>query len=175
MKITFTFIKSRGNRFQTLISKILFIVFALLSFYLSAFTDYKILMTISLVLMMGIGVFLNFSEKIIKIGLITLGVNNLELRFTNSVTKTYNLSELKDLKFKYFGYKGEAYILNPKSLIPKRGNENYLAFRCEQKNHKYEMIIKRNQVYTLKTILCIWQKKYDFKYINECGKEVKEL
>lgn len=67
MKITFTFIKSRGNRFQTLISKILFIVFALLSFYLSAFTDYKILMTISLVLMMGIGVFLNFSEKIIKI------------------------------------------------------------------------------------------------------------
>ena len=157
------------NKTKLKVTKVIFLVLLVMSFYFAILTDHKIFLLVSLFFMVLTGILMNSYTNFIKVGKAVFEKNQIKILFFKTDPKIFKISQIHDVKFSLSGYKGESYILNPSSFFTKKGNENYFEFRSGNNTFRVELLLKRNQLSILNKLFKIWEKELE---LNVTRKQV---
>ncbi len=152
--LTFKLIHSKLTRFSRVTNIILIILFIVLM--VSVFTwDYEksnnFVAIIILSIYLGIFFFRLFRSFIIKdfkiIGTLTLS-DKLILIGSNSTHKSFEIKDIHELGFTYYGYEGESfpysYVRSLSNFNQKQGNKNLVFFKNQNTDYEFEFHLESN-------------------------------
>ena len=120
-----------------------------------------------LLICIGIGTFYGFvdyngNNRIVK-GFITFDENEITINHA----KRYKLSELKNLKFSVFDYKGRLInLISDGDPNRSYGGENFVEFNYQNMSHRYQFVAdsKKHKDRLLEDLIPIMRNKTEIKY-----------
>jgi hypothetical protein len=151
---------------KTFLSKLLLLIFLILVslLFINVIIFNCAPFTIGLIILIYIvGIIMNFNKSHYVYGHVILSYEQIIVENEN-IKKIFPLSDIYNLKFKYFGSEGDSDISDFKTFITKDGTSNFLNFEYENKKYSFELLLKRNYINLLRKILKKWSEiKFDIK------------
>lgn len=105
------------------------------------------------------------------------GSLNLESNFvTIESIGRIRVVDLQKIKIRYQGYKGEYYTMNPRSIVPKDGTENFIEFIHDNKAYSFEIFLDKKKRDLLNEIISYWRtQSNDITLIGKWGLQTKKI
>lgn len=132
----------------------LFIV-SVISLVLSIFWDNKQLIDINIFCVVFFGIFTSYTRSYHTFGDLQFTDRHILINLKNT-NEIIPYEKVKKIKLIFAEYEGEPFWLNPESISPKEGINNFIHIITIDKEYKHEVLLGSNTAITLKSTLKKW-------------------
>ncbi len=149
-----TVAKKQPNFFNVLVSLSILSFIVLLISVLTI--DSKIINVVSSVVFLLSGMLISLTKSYSLSGYVVLYFDHVDIS-NNDLEITIDSRYLRDIRFIYHGYDGEAYYSNPRSITYKDGTDNYIKFTYKGEKYLIQVLLKKGDSSLVKRIINRWK------------------
>ena len=118
--------------------------------------DSKIINVVSSVVFLLSGMLISLTKSYSLSGYVVLYFDHVDIS-NNDLEITIDSRDLRDTRFIYHGYDGEAYYFNPRSITYKDGTDNYINFTYKGEKYSIQVLLKKGDSNLVKRIINRWK------------------
>ncbi len=138
------------------ILRTVFIISLFLFFVLVIFIDNNVIFIMLILISFSSLLLITFSKRFTIRGFLFFDSQKIIFKNEESEIK-FLLNKIQSIHLKYYGYKGKYDLLNPKSVVPDDGSGNYLSINYPEHSKKYELLLTKSHLNSLKEIIHQWK------------------